>query len=142
MYRTHLHLGGALEGPGRVTEALNRYERAAELAPGVAEVHYNRGNALVALKREAEAGVAYKQSLEINPRFLPTLVNLAALYQDGGQLEAADALLQSAVVAHPHNAEARRRLGVLRRRQGRSEESAGFYMRALESRPRPGRSPL
>ena len=33
MYRSHLHLGGALEEAGLTGQALERYERAAALAP-------------------------------------------------------------------------------------------------------------
>ena len=43
MYRSHMHLGNALEQQGRFQEALVSFQRAAWQAPEVVEVHYNAG---------------------------------------------------------------------------------------------------
>ena len=54
MYRSQMHLGGALEKAGRETEALERYRKASLLASEVSEVHYNLGNAYRKLGRGEE----------------------------------------------------------------------------------------
>ena len=43
MYRTHMHLGGAMEAAGELEAALAQYRMAAEIDPGVALVHYKSG---------------------------------------------------------------------------------------------------
>ena len=136
MYRAHMHLGGALEEVGRTTEALDRYDQALALAPDMAEVHYNRGNALVKLERATDAGTAYQRALALDPVFKPALVNLAALYQDVGQLAAAESLLRVAITEYPWAADLHRRLGALQRRQSRDGEAEASYMQALALDPK------
>ena len=135
MYRTHLHLGGALEQNGQVAAALERYDRALALAPDAVEVHYNRGRALIAL-RQLDAGLAaYRHCLELEPGYLPAQLNLAALYQDMGRLAAAEALLREALASRPETADIWRRLGLLHKVQGKTDEAVAMYLRALELDP-------
>jgi tetratricopeptide (TPR) repeat protein len=83
MYRTHLHLGGALEQSEQVQAALASYDRALTLAPDAIEVHYNRGRVLIMLGQADAALEAYGRCLELDPNYLPAQINLAALYQVG-----------------------------------------------------------
>ena len=135
MYRTHLHLGGALEKEGRLPEALQSYQRAAQLAPEAVEVHYNLGNALRQAGRFDEAAMAYARALELDPDFFQAQVNLAALYLQAGQAAQAEPLLRRAVQLRPEVAEAHLQLGVLCRAQGRLSEAESEYLRATELRP-------
>jgi tetratricopeptide (TPR) repeat protein len=135
MYRTHLHLGGALEQSGQVQAALASYDRALALAPDAIEVHYNRGRVLIMLGQADAALEAYGRCLELDPNYLPAQINLAALYQDLRQLTAAEDLLRSALRGRPEEAELWRRLGLLQKKQGREAAAAQMYARALALDP-------
>ena len=88
MYRAHMHLGGAYEAEAEIHKrerradyyrslslALSSHKRAVELAPNVAEAHYNHGNALRTIGRTDEAVQAYARSLSVSPDFVPALLN-------------------------------------------------------------------
>jgi tetratricopeptide (TPR) repeat protein len=135
MYRTHLHLGGALQQEGRLPEALKSYERAAQLAPEAVEVHYNLGNALRQAGRLSEAAAAYARALALEPDFFQAQVNLAALYLQNGKTAQAEPLLRRAVQLRPDLAETHLQLGVLYRAQGQLVEAESEYQRAADLRP-------
>jgi tetratricopeptide (TPR) repeat protein len=135
MYRSQMHLGGALEASGRAEEAVERYRRAVELAPGAVEPHYNLANGLRLLGQIDAAIGSYETSLELDPQFHSSLVNLSAVYLDHNQLELSEKLLRKAAEHHPSSAEVHRRLGVLYVRQGRFDEAGSAYQRAINLRP-------
>jgi tetratricopeptide (TPR) repeat protein len=61
-------LGTTLQQQGRLEEALNAFDKTAQLAPDDAESWKNRGNVLIDLKRPADAVVSFEQTLKLNPR--------------------------------------------------------------------------
>ena len=135
MYRTHLHLGGALEAEGRLAEALGHYQRATQLAPEAVETHYNLGNALRQAGRLPEAAGAYERALELQPDFHHALVNLGILYLQANQAGRAEPLLERAVRLRPDLPEVHLQLGVLYRAQGRPADAEAAYLRAAGLRP-------
>ena len=135
MYRTHMHLGGALERQGRAQEALSRYRRAVELGPEVVEAHYNLGNALRVLESAEEAMAAYERSLELDSGFAPSLINLSSMQLERGNLERTEDLLLRAEEMRPEMPEVHRQLGILRRRQGDRAGAERALLRALALRP-------
>ena len=135
MYRSQMHLGGALEASGRVEEAVKRYQRAVELAPGVVESHYNLANGLRLLGQIDAAVRSYQKSLELDPTFHNSLINLSAVHLDRNQLKTSEDLLWKAAEHHPASGEVYRRLGILHVRQGRFDEASAAYQRAIFLRP-------
>ncbi len=135
MYRSQMHLGGALEESGDIERAMTRYRKAAELAPEVAEVHYNRANIFRRLGRVEEAVQSYRRSLEIAPGFHNSLINLSAVMFDQNRLRETERLLEQALSQHPSSGEVHRRLGVLYARIGRSGEALKAYNKAISLRP-------
>ena len=135
MYRSHMHLGGALEQQGRLDEALYHYQRAAELVPEVVEVHYNLANGLRLAGQGEEAIEAYHRCLDLDPDFAPALFNLSALQLAGGELEAAEQALQRGLDIRPESPEGHQQLGLLRKRQGHPQEAERAFLRALSLRP-------
>ena len=135
MYRSQMHLGGALEASGRVEEAVKRYQRAVELAPGVVESHYNLANGLRLLGQIDAAVRSYEKSLELDPTFHNSLINLSAVHLDRNQLKTSEDLLRKAAEHHPASGEVHRRLGILHVRQGRFDEASAAYQRAIFLRP-------
>jgi len=142
MYRTHLHLGGALEQAGRLPEALDHYQRAAQLAPEVVETHYNLGNALRQGGLPAEAAAAYSRALALQPEFIQALANLGALYLEAGQGAAAEPLLERAARLSPDLPRVQLLLGRLRRAQGRPAEAEAAYQRAESLDPELAEAPF
>ena len=134
MYRTHLHLGGALEQQGHLPEALRSYQRAAQLAPEAVEAHYNLGNALRQVGSFDEAA-AYARALALEPDFFQAQVNLAALYLQAGKAARAEPLFRRAVQLRPEVAEAHLQLGVFCRAQGLLAEAESEYQQAAALRP-------
>ena len=135
MYRSQMHLGGALESLGRVEEAVQRYHRAVELAPGVVESHYNLANGMRLLGQMDAAVRSYEKSLELAPTFHNSLINLSAVYLDRKKLRLSEDLLDRAAEHHPASGEVHRRLGILFVRQGRFDEARSAYRRAIFLRP-------
>ena len=135
MYRSQMHLGGALEASGRVEEAVKRYQRAVELAPGVVESHYNLANGLRLLGQIDAAVRSYQKSLELDPTFHNSLINLSAVHLDRNQLKTSEDLLRKAAEHHPASGEVYRRLGILHVRRGRFDEASAAYQRAIFLRP-------
>ena len=135
MYRTHMHLGGAMEAAGELEAALAQYRKAAEIDPGVALAHYNLANALIRSGRIDEARDRYEHGLELNPTFLHGLVNLAALEVTDGRLSRADALLAKAQALHPSSAFVHHQLGALYTASGKPAEAEKAYREAIRQDP-------
>lgn len=74
-----------------------------------------------------------KKSLELFPTFVPSLVDVADAMQQGGNLEAADAMLQRAIRSAPKDPLVNTRLGELRMKQGRASQAIPHFEVAIES---------
>jgi tetratricopeptide (TPR) repeat protein len=83
---------------------------------------------------EAEAG--FRQSLKIDPTFVPAMLNLADLYRAGKRDAEAEALLRRAVSLEPANADAGYALALAQIRAGRREEAAQTLRTVLAKAPR------
>ena len=69
----------ALQEQGRAPEAVEHYERALLLNPGLAEVHQNLGSALAQSGRTVDAIAALKRALALKPDYPEALVQVAHL---------------------------------------------------------------
>ena len=76
-HRPYLELADCLWEEGDVPGALENYDRAAELAPGLAAIHSARARVLASAGRMDEAREAWTGALEINPNCIPALHGLA-----------------------------------------------------------------
>jgi tetratricopeptide (TPR) repeat protein len=132
MYRTHMHLAGALMKEGNKEEALKHFERAASLAPDVVETHYNLGNAWKEAQNVIKAKDAYERSLALNPQFVAAWVNLAALYQDLKEYGKAENRLLKAEAIDPDAADIKRRLGIIYGLQNRLDAAEKMYLKAID----------
>jgi tetratricopeptide (TPR) repeat protein len=83
---------------------------------------------------EAEAG--FRQSLAIDPSFVPAMLNLADLYRAEKRDADAEALLRRAVSLEPANADAGYALALARIRLGRRDEAAQGLRAVLARAPR------
>lgn len=99
---TYVNLGILMRRRGNMAGAINAYDRAIALRPGLAEAWLNRGAAHVSMGESRQAIQDLNTALSLDPeRAEFALVNRAAAYEDIGELEAAYADLQAALALAP-----------------------------------------
>jgi Flp pilus assembly protein TadD len=69
------------------------------------------------------------------PEYSGPLVNVAILRAKAGNLEAAEQVLQAAILRNPNSAQAFNQLGIVYRRLGRFKDAETAYQRAVELDP-------
>ncbi|MGA3007806.1 MAG: tetratricopeptide repeat protein, partial [Opitutaceae bacterium] len=120
--------------PGRLTEAIYRYETALRIDPYFAEAHNNLGLALSHVPGHlAEAIAHYNAALRIDPHSAEAHNNLGlALSHVPGHLAEAIAHYQTALCLQPDLAEAHNNLGLaLAQFPGRRSEAIAHFEAAL-----------
>ena len=99
--RATLGLGTCLRHLGRVDEAIDCFERAAVLDPGMADAHLNLGN-FASQRGEIDAALrAYERVLELSPSEAGVLAMRAELLMSLGRLEEGVASLRRAIECDP-----------------------------------------
>jgi predicted O-linked N-acetylglucosamine transferase (SPINDLY family) len=130
------YLAVAIFQQGRAGEALEAIARAAALAPGNADVPFNRGRMLAELGRHADAADAFRQALAIAP------AHHAARYNLGGELialrdlDGAREAFEAVVAAAPNEVDAVTNLGIVLAAVGRVAEGAERLAHAVRLAPR------
>jgi tetratricopeptide (TPR) repeat protein len=81
-----LSLGTALQNQGRLEEALQAYEKAAQIKPDAAVLHKFVGGVLAKLHRPDQAVVSFQRALELDPRDRDSAFSSATLYFQLGRL--------------------------------------------------------
>ena len=137
--RAYCSLGQALaQIPGRLPEAIARYEEALRLEPAYAKVHHNLALALVQMPGRLPDAIAhYEAALRLQPDLAETHYNLAnILSHTPGRLAEAIAHYEEAVRLKPDLAEAHTNLAnVLSERPGRLADALAHYEAALRLMP-------
>ena len=98
----HLSNQAAIESNmGRADQALDLSQRAIDIDANCKEAWYNKGVALVSLKRLEDAEKAFREAIRIDEGFWQSWHNLAALLQSQGKDEEADECMSTAVRLRP-----------------------------------------
>lgn len=127
---------------GQLAAALKLYEEALKLNPGFPEAEYQRGAALVSLKRYQEAERAYRRAIELRADWplphaaLGVLIALAADDQASNsraRLNEAESFLKRALELDPANTTALSALADARARAGDVRGALEFLRRATAS---------
>lgn len=92
--RAHNWLGYNAAYMGRYDEALSHLRKYAYLAPNIANPHDSLGEILSYIGRYEEAVQEYRAALELQPDFFPSLLKLAQVYIEQGQLRKGLAILE------------------------------------------------
>lgn len=79
LFESHYNLGDLYYKSGRVDEALNHIRTAAMLEPSVAEIQGRLGEIYMDLKQYELAEGYLKKAVELNPRYVTALRNLAVV---------------------------------------------------------------
>jgi type IV pilus assembly protein PilF len=86
----HYNLGVQAQQSGNVQEALSEFQHAVELDPDNADAQNALGILLhLSFRRHGEAVEHYQKALEVRPNFSEARTNLANVYLDQGQYDAA-----------------------------------------------------
>lgn len=130
----------ALQAAGQPAAAAALYERwiAAGTQPGRHVACFNRGTLLSSLQREAEAEAAYRQALQLVPRFAPALLNLGHLLERRGDRDGAIAQWQQALELADtleHRLHALNNSARLLEAMRRFPEAEALMRRSLELKP-------
>jgi predicted O-linked N-acetylglucosamine transferase (SPINDLY family) len=130
-----LRLGVAMQGLGRLAEALACYEQALALQGDLVDALNNRGRVLHGLHRLDEAAASYRQALILQPGLALAHFNLGRVLHEQGDAAGAEASYRQALHMQPGLLEAHLNLGTLWRGLGRLEEAEGCYRQALALQP-------
>lgn len=126
-----------LSSQRRYRESWWAHERALELRPNDARVHYSAGmmlhfQALDVVDSRQEARRLYERALELKPDYFDAMENLGVLFVEIGELERARPLLQTVVDHFPGRGVAMRELNKARRGLAKREEEEGAVEEGTE----------
>lgn len=131
-----------LAGEAALALALSRHEQAANFAnrlllhdDRLPNVHYFRGTLFLNSHQPAIALHEFERELEISPRHVPDLLQLAVLRQDNGQTDEAIELCRRALGIASDSFSAHNLLGRIFLETGRSQEGANEFETALRLAP-------
>lgn len=119
----------------RYDDARDLTGKALALAPQLAAIHLNRGEACRHLRRLDEAAASFQRALDIQPAYPEALSNLGLVLTAQRRLDEAFACLQKTVALKPDFAEAHNNLGNLLHVRGQLDSAVVCYQRALELNP-------
>ena len=125
--------GDALFREQKYAQAVDRYRQATVLAPDLAEVHWRKGHAYVAMHRYELATAAMKRALELSADVDRGGFSLTRLYGDGATVKTSHLeTLAGEALVHGDSADVYFLLGVFLRYDGQSERAEKFFRRAQE----------
>ena len=131
-----IHLGAVFMEQQRTEEALALFDAAAALDPHASLAQINRGNALLRLQRKIEAEAAYRTTLSLKPFMPDAAIQLAVLLRDDAQADAAAAMLEKTIRAHPGHPSLHMAYGsLLGATLGRHAEAATQFRHATRLSP-------
>jgi predicted TPR repeat methyltransferase len=103
--------------------------------PVTAQAHLERGKALSASNRHADAIAAYQQALAVDPHCAEAHYRTALAWRDQQQLDAAIASYRRALTLKPDYIEAHNNLGVVLQLENRLDDALACYRSAVELNP-------
>ncbi|MBU0689891.1 MAG: tetratricopeptide repeat protein [Gammaproteobacteria bacterium] len=125
-------LGAIYKQLGRASEALLPMQKAAMLAPGDVEAHYNLGVTFQELGQLNEAETSYRQAIRIAPNYAQAHSNLGVILQQHDRFEEAESCYRHALQISPGNGKTLSNLGVVLHKLGRFEEAEACFRKALK----------
>ena len=128
-------MGACLVGLGRHDEAKLAIRQALALAPGLADAHYQHGNALQGLAQAQQAIEAYRQALALDSAHLAAGLQLALAYTRLEHLPQAAQAYRQVLARRPDLAEVHNNLGTVLERMGQRIEAEAAYRQAATLRP-------
>ena len=134
-YVAEHNLGNALVKHGKLDDAIEHFQKALVIQPGLAEPRYNLANALFKQGNLEEAAAQYRKLLEIQPGNAEAFNNLGNALAMQGDNEAAIAQYQKALEIQPRYGDAHYNLAQVLLQQGKLDAAIVQYRKSLETEP-------
>jgi tetratricopeptide (TPR) repeat protein len=132
----HNNLANALEGQGRINEAIGHYHLALQKDPPEPEgIYYNMAIALTSQGRILQAIEHYSEALKINPDYADAHINVGAVLARQERTNEAINHYLEALRIEPNSDKAHFNLGNALLAQGRIDEAINHFSRALRLNP-------
>jgi tetratricopeptide (TPR) repeat protein len=112
-------------------EALRRHERALQVHPNRADLHYHYGLLLRQMGRSEEAVAAFRRAVAINPQYAKALIKLGLLLKELGQVDEAVDVFQRALLINREYVDVHYQLGLLFAQRSRFELAVEEFERAV-----------
>lgn len=129
------NIGEMYRRMGQFDKAKHAGQRAAKLAPGDLDAHYNLGLAYTDAEDYRKAIECYRRALKLNPRHGLSWNNLGSSLEQLGDKAAALEAYEKAVALNPEHAEAQNNAGAIYSEQGRLDEARACFAAATAARP-------
>lgn len=128
-------MGLCLERMGRLSQAIDFYERAVRFDPNDAGVYYNLG--MVAWKLDMLDGAErlYRIALSMEPTSAEATINLAGVLRDQGRFSDSIEILRAAIYANPDNPLFWNSLGTTLLDSNDPEQAITFYRETIRLDP-------
>src|SRR5262249_39846872 len=130
-----VHYANALQGQGRVDEAIAHYEAALALKPDFEPALISLGNALLRLGRVREAIPRFATAVAAHPSSELAQLGMGNAWLAAGDLDSALAAFRRAIEISPERAEAHNSAGVALARRGDVAAALPYFEEALRLRP-------
>ena len=133
----YMNLGNAYRGLGRIEDGIKMYEQSlVNDAPNVYLPLYNLGVAYSDLDDVETAESYFRQSLELQPSYVPAMGNLAVLLADRSEFDEAETLILKALRLRPHWTQgALNNAALLYEKSGDLEQAEEYFNRGIELHP-------
>jgi tetratricopeptide (TPR) repeat protein len=128
----HAHLAGALAAQGKLEEALEHFEVAAQNRPDDGQMHTMKGIVLQALGRTDEAIASFRQAISLEPVFAITHLNFGIALTAAGETDKAIEQYRLAIEKDPQMMRAHAKLAELLARSNRLDEALAALDRAVK----------
>jgi tetratricopeptide (TPR) repeat protein len=128
-------MGMALERLGRLSQAIEFYERAWRFNPADPNIYYNLGIVAWKLDMLDAAERFYRIALDMQPGSTEAIVNLAGVLRDQGRTADAVEILRASIYAAPENPLYWNSLGSVLLDGGDPEQAKTFYEETLRLTP-------
>ena len=129
------NLGVLFDQQGQFDKAVSHLEKAIEINPNDAELHFILGSVFARQGLTEKAISHFEAGLRIRPNDVRERCNLGAMFAKQGQTEKAISHFENALKIDPDCAEAHSNLGVLFTRQGQIEKAVSHLEKAVEINP-------
>lgn len=125
----------ALNGAGRLQEALAAAERSLKLSPDLPETHYNRGNVLVGLGRHQEGLAAFDRTIQLRPHHTDAHFSRGVALLAVGRAPEAERSFRRVLELNPDHAGAHNNLAVVLAQARQFEAALTACDRAIQLAP-------
>ena len=133
--RPRNELAAALQGIGRLEEAVGHYEQALRINPDYLEAHIGLGVILRHQGKLKDAIAHYEEALRIDNKFIPAYYNIGIILLNQGMIKEAFTKFEETVQINPDFAEGYYTLGYVCMGEGRFEKAIGYFKEALRKSP-------